>query len=146
MAASLATPKMTQDKNYKILDETDELILGHVFERAYLTIKATNENLSLGDFYGDPTCGLISRANDWCVIGGSTLLVWTRDEIATIKDNDTNWASDIRQITENKVELLIDPWADNSAIWEFDIITKEKNKIKDFTDYKDKEYTDNVVW
>lgn len=137
---------MRQDKNYKILDETDDLLLGHLFEDAFLTIKATNESVSLGDFYGDPTCGLISRTNKWCIVGGSTLLVWTQDEIFRIQDNDLAWVSDIRQINENKVELLIDPWAENSAIWEFDITTKKKNKIKDFTDYKDKQYTDNVVW
>ena len=137
---------MTQDKNYKILCETEKLVLGHIFEDAYLTIKETNETINLGDFYGDPDCGLISKSNDWCIVGGSTLIVWARNEILKIKDDDLRWVFDIRQIDQHKVELLIDPWADNSSIWEFDIITKEKNKIKDFPDYKDKEYTDSVAW
>ena len=137
---------MKQDKNYKILAETDELILGHIFEVAFLTIKATNENVSLGDFDGDPTCGLISRTNDWCVVGGSALLIWTKNRIFKIQDESLYWVSDIRQTSENRIEVLIDPWAENAAIWEIDIVTKKKNKVKDFTDYKNKEYTDNVVW
>jgi hypothetical protein len=137
---------MMQEKEYKVLDETEELLLAYIYEDVYLIVKATREKINLGDFYGDPTCGFISKTNNWCIVGGSLLIIWIKEKIINIKDDELYWVYAIRQKTEYKVELLIDPWADNCAIWEFDVLTKEKNKIRDFFDYKDKEYTDNVIW
>ena len=137
---------MTQDNNHTILDESDDLVLSHIFEEAYLTIKTTGERISLGNFYGEPICGLISNSNDWCIVGGSELVVWTKEEITRIKDADLYWACKIRQKSDTKVEILIDPWADNSSIWEFDILTKERSKIKDFPYYKGKEYSETIIW
>ena len=137
---------MLQDKNHIILDETEHLILGHLFEEAYLINKSTGERINLGNFYGDPTCGLISRTNDWCILGGSELVVWVKGEITRIKDSDLFWVCKIRAKGENKVELLIDPWEDNSSIWEFDILTKERFKIKDFPYYRGKEYSEDIIW
>lgn len=137
---------MIQDIHYKILDETEELILGYLFEDAYLTVKATGENTGLGTFYGDPVCGLIDSANNWCIVGGAILVLWTKDEIISINDEDLFGVYDLRQTDENKTQLLLDPWADHAAVWEFDVITKGKNKIKDFPDYRDNSYTDKVAW
>ena len=88
---------MTQDKSFNILDETNELILGHIFENVFLINKRTNENLNLGDIFGDPSCGLISNKNDWCVVGGSNILVWTKEKIVRINDDPLNWIYGIRQ-------------------------------------------------
>ena len=134
------------DKNYKILDETVHLLLGHVFENVYLTKKVSGENIKLGDIYGNPTCRLISRTNIWCVVGGSTLIVWADNDILTIKEDNLYSVHDIRQKGQYIVELLIDPWSANASIWEFNIMTKHKNKIKDFWVYKDKPYSENIVW
>ena len=142
----LEEDQMTQNENYKVLSETEELVLGHVFEDAYLTTKKSGETISLGDFYGHPDCGLISRTNDWCIVCGPILVVWTKNNISRIECADLNRVFDIRQSGSYTVQLLIDPWAANSAIWECNITTKEKCKIRDFPDYKDKEYTDNVKW
>ncbi|TJZ53796.1 hypothetical protein FAZ15_17400 [Sphingobacterium olei] len=137
---------MTKDKTHRILDITDEIILWHEFEDVYMTIKPSNQQIYLGAIYSEPSCGLISTKNNWCLVGGTALILWTKKEIVGINDHDLQHIFDIRETSENKVELLIDPWADNSAIWGFDIITKEKNKIKDFIAFKGKAYTNRVVW
>jgi hypothetical protein len=46
----------------------------------------------------------------------------------------------------NTVEILIDPWGDNSAIWELNIINMEFKMKSAFNKYKDKPYTENVEW
>lgn len=137
---------MIQDKNFQILDETEELILGHSFEDACLINKSTNEKKKLGDFYGEPTCGLISKTNDWCVVAGDKLVVWIKNEGVKSEDDDLSWIHDIRQAGPNSIEILIDPWSHNSAIWELDILTGIKRKIKGFTDYKGQAYCDHVIW
>ena len=137
--------KMTQE-SYITLDETTDFILMYRYECAYLLVKAAKEEIYLGDFYGNPTCGFISNVNNWCIVCGVTFVIWTKNEIVEIADNDLSYVFEVRQIAKNKVELLIDPWVENAAIWEFDITTKEKHKIKDFPYYKNKEYTNNVEW
>ena len=48
-------------------------------------------------------------------------------------------AFDMRQTGETQVQILTDPWKDDSAIWLFIIFNDRKNKIMDFPDYKFKE-------
>lgn len=108
--------------------------------------KPLNLQILMGDFYGDPSCGLISNDNKWCLVGGSTLRLWTGSEVFEIKDDNLNWACKFRQVDANKVEILIDPWSDNSSVWELNIQTRENRKIKDFANYKDREYTDDIEW
>jgi hypothetical protein len=137
---------MEPDKNFIMLAETEELILGHSFEYASLITKATYEKVSLGDFYGEPTCGLISETNDWCVVAGNKLVVWEKSKGIKNGDDDLCWIHDIRQVGPNTIEILTDPWANNSAVWELDILTGMKRKIRDFTDYKSEAYCDQVIW
>lgn len=137
---------MTLDNNQIILHETEHLVLAHLFEEVYLTIKITGERINLGSLYGEPICGLISSANDWCVVGGSELIVWVKGEVARIKDDELYWICRIRQKSETRIEILIDPWADHSSIWELDILTKARFKIKDFPYYKGKEYSETIIW
>ncbi|MEP0009728.1 MAG: hypothetical protein ABJF72_11075, partial [Balneola sp.] len=56
------------------------------------------------------------------------------------------WVHSIRTKDSEKVEVLTDPWNRNSAIWEINIQTFEFKKIRDFNDYKDKEYSETVNW
>ena len=136
---------MTQE-HYTILDETANFILMYKYEDAYLLVKATKEEVYLGDFYGEPTCGVISKINDWCIVAGAKLVVWTENEIIEIVDSDIAFVFEIRQIDKNKVEILIDPYSENASIWEFDVLTKGKRKIKDFLSCKGKEYSDKIEW
>lgn len=138
---------MAQGEPYEILDETEELILGHIFEHAFLIVKATNEMINLDeDSYGDPSCGIIDKMNDWCAVGGSLLVIWIDNKVDQIKDADLCWIYAIRQVGKYEMEILTDPWAESVAIWHFNVQTKEKRKIRPFPDYKGKRYTDDVVW
>lgn len=134
------------DDNFKILSETNKYVLGHIFEEAYIIDKVTNEKFQIGCMYGDPSCGLIDQDNKWCIIGGSTLIIWTPKEITELKVDELYWACKLRQITQNRVQILIEPWADNSSIWELNILDKSYLKVCDFKNYKDKEYTEKIEW
>ena len=134
------------DDNFKILNETDKFVLGHIFEETYLIDKETNERFELGSMYGDPSCGLIDKDNKWCVIGGSTIIIWTAIETSELKIDELYWACKLKQINQNSIQILVDPWADNAAIWELNIIDKSHFKISEFKNYIDKEYTEQIEW
>lgn len=121
------------DSNFHQLHETDRFILGYVFEDAYLINKKNAKEIYLGDFYGDPTCGLISEENNWCVAAGERLSIWKEGgNISIIKDDNLYWACQIRQTAPYEVELLIDAsWSDKGSVWSFNINTFERHKLKD---------------
>jgi hypothetical protein len=100
----------------------------------------------IGWFIYDPTCALISYDNSWCLVGGDRLLLWTPKETFEIDDNNLKTIEAFRQININTVHILVDPWSDNSAIWEINIQTKQYKKLRNFNDYKDKEYTEDIKW
>jgi hypothetical protein len=138
-----------QKKNYpdmRILDETDKYFIGHIFEDAYLIEKRNGEEIVHDDFYGDPSCGLISRSNDWAIIAGEHLTIWTKGKTRKIENEDLRWIYDLRTSDDKTVEILTDPWSDKSAIWTLDMVTLQFKKISDFDDYKEKERTDEIVW
>jgi hypothetical protein len=129
------------------LCETDKLFLGNEYETAVLIEKSTGEATELGSFYGDPKCGIIDTESKWCIVGGSEgLVVWYQGTIIEINDDELHWSYALRQIDFKTVQVLTDPWSEKSAIWELDLHTLEYRKIRDFDDYKDKLYTENVVW
>jgi hypothetical protein len=134
-----------KDSNFRKLHETDKFILGYVFEYAYLINKKTKKEIYLGDFYGDPTCGLISKDNDWCLVGGETLSIWKEDEnISSVKDGEFPWIIKARQTGPHEVELLIDPNSDKGSIWRLNIKTLERHKLRDFM--ADEGYPEEVNW
>ncbi|KGO86681.1 hypothetical protein [Flavobacterium suncheonense] len=137
---------MTNQNDYKKLYETEKFVIGHIYENAYLIEKVTKKSIFIGSFYGDPECALISRDNTWGLIGGSSLLLLIFKELIEIHDVELDWIRGLRQTDNFKVEILTDPFSDNSAIWEFNILTKEKRKIKDFPKYKGKPYSENIEW
>ena len=88
----------------------------------------------------------MGTVNDWAIVGGEKLLLWKDDQLKFIEDPDLVWIHDIRQLGDDVVEILTDPWAEHPAIWKFDIQSEEKVKIRDFYEYRGKEYTDYVEW
>lgn len=80
------------------------------------------------------------------MIGGSTLILWKPEKILEIKDEDLCWAFQFKQTGSNKALILIDPWAENSSIWEIEIEKTERRKISDFDSYKNKEFTEKIDW
>ncbi len=137
---------MPPDKHSRTICETQFLRLSHVWENVYLTDIRTRTDVFLGSFYGDPTCGLISTDEKWCVVGGSTCLCWREGTVQEINDPELCWVFECRQTGEYIVEMLIDPWANHSAIWALNIRTFEKRKIRDFPSYKNQPYTTDIYW
>ena len=128
------------------LAEGDMYVLFKEFEDVFLFEKDTNKELWRISLYGDATGGLIGLVNDWVVVGGEKLIIWSEGKLETIEDSELTWIFDLRQIGDDEIEILTDPWTSNSAIWSFDIISKRKVKIRNFNDYVDKPYSDNVIW
>jgi hypothetical protein len=123
-----------KDAHFHKLHETDKFIVGYVFEYAYLISKKNHKEIYMGDFYGDPTCGLIGADNTWCLVGGATLNLWREGEnILEIEDDDLNWIYKIRQTAPHEVELLIDPWSEKAYIWYLNIQTLVRHKIRNYT-------------
>ena len=118
------------------LDETDIYVLFSEHEEVFLFEKDTNKELWRTSFYGDASCGKIGLINEWVIVGGSHIVLWKNEELNTINDVDLNWVFDIRQIGDDEVEILTDPWKENAAIWKFNIITENKEKIRNFDEYK----------
>lgn len=129
-----------------ILYETDKLILSNEYESACLKIKSTGEILLEEVFYGDPKCGLIDDQNNWAIIAGEHLTIWTSKLSKTINDENIKWVHSLRLKNAQAVEVLIDPWCENASIWEINLITLEIKKISDFDDYKNSEYVDKIIW
>lgn len=138
-----------EKKNYpgmRILDETDKYFIGHIFEYAYLIEKRNGQEIVHDDFYGDPSCGLISKNNAWAIIAGEHLTIWRKGKTTKIGNEDLRWIYALRTKDDKTVEILIDPWTEKSAIWALEVATLQYKKVKDFEDYKEKERTDEIDW
>jgi hypothetical protein len=137
---------VTRTTGFKILAENDIFIVGHVYEYAYLINKQTKEEIEVGNFYGNPYCAIISKTNDWVLIGGEHLELWVNGRMSDLSDNGLTWIVDMRQVSDSLAELLIDPFSEQAAVWRIDITTKQLNKVRDFHEYRGKEHTERFVW
>ncbi|WP_114938026.1 hypothetical protein [Mucilaginibacter endophyticus] len=137
---------MIQSKlNLRILDETEDLLLGYEYEEVYLVDKKKNESLYIGYLPGDPSFGLISKTGDWCLAGGIWCILWKKDTGALeINGPELCWVEKVRQVSDTRVELLIDPWSASGAIWQLDMDTLRKQKLRDYR--LDGEYTEDYQW
>jgi hypothetical protein len=129
------------------------MTLGHIFEEAYCLNKVTKEEFGIWRFQeGDPTCGIVGKNNDWCLVGGEILILKTFFDHTVRPVGDLKDIHDIRLVDAYTVQILIDPWSENAAIWQLDLDlnraapTSNLWKIKDFKDYLDKPYVENVLW
>lgn len=140
------------DKNFRPLSENTIMLLGHVFETAYIVNKITNEESPVFQFYGDPTCGLIGKYNDWCLVGGEILILRTGVDNSVRSIGEFKNIHSLKAIDDYKAQILIDPWSEESSIWQIEIdlhkLTRPVNlyKLKDFKDYVDKPYTEEIFW
>ncbi len=128
----------------KTLFETDKLRVEYEYENAWLIEKESGKKLVSDRFYGEPECALIDKGNRWALIGGDHLTVWLNGK--AIKIEDPKWIHSLRNKGESAVEILTDPWGETPVIWEMDVATGTIRKVRDFDDYIDKEYTDDVIW
>jgi hypothetical protein len=123
--------------------ETTALSLVSLHESGYLLHTDTQKVTVLGEFCGNPTCGLISHDRQWALMGGEYLIVWHQGVLTEIP---LKWIFAIRQTDTDKVHILTDPWDPACAVWELHITTLALQKIKPFTDYLELEYTEEVSW
>lgn len=140
------------DPNYRILYENFVMSVGHVYETSYCCNKLTKEEFAIFQFDNDPTCGVVGNNNDWCLIGGDVLVLrtWVDNTLRLV--GDLKQIFDIKIIDDYTVQILTDPWTNNSEVWQLTIdlnkLTRPLTltKIKDFKNYVDKPYTENVDW
>ena len=136
---------IAKSSNFRILHETNKFILGYLYETACLVSKKTKKEIHIGDFYGEPACGLISPDNDWCIVAGDIIVIWKLNiGIQKITDDYISWVIKMRLTSGTEIELLIDPWSNNGSIWRLNIETLKKEKIKDF--YIEGENTEDIIW
>ncbi len=140
------------DPNSRILFENTVLAVGHVFESSYCFNKLTKEEFEIFEFDNDPTCGLAGQNNDWCLIGGDVLV------LRSLVDNTLRLIGELKEIFDLKlidaytVQILTDPWADNSEIWQLKIDLNNLSqpltltKIREFKAYAGKPYTNKIGW
>ena len=128
------------------LDETDSYVLFSEHEDIFLFDKDLNKEVWRISMYGNATCGILGLVNEWAVVGGENLIIWINNKFYEVKEPLYKWIYDMRQIGDDEIEFLIDPWSEKSAIWIINVKTMEISKIKDFTQYKGKPYQDNLEW
>lgn len=137
---------MIIDKNFRILSQTNDFILGNIFEKVFLIKKLNDSYVFIDEFYGDPGCGIIDTNYNKCLIGGEKLM---RFDIVTSEKNIVKTIQDIydlRKVSKTEYEILTDPWRANSAIWKYDLITNQIVKISDFTKYQNQEHSEEIKW
>ncbi len=126
--------------------ETDVYVLFKEFECVFLFDKDKNKDIWRTELFYEATCGIIDILNEWVVVGGETVFVWKNNKIEHLEDNELKWIHDLRQISDNEIEILTDPWSEDSCIWRFNVLTYKKNLLRNFSEYYMKEYTENVIW
>lgn len=126
--------------------ETSTLILEHEYEMTWLRHKETGEILFEDDFYGNPKVGLIDEHHQWAIVAGEHLTVWTPKASKRFDSELIQWVNAIRLKGSNTIELLTDPWSENSAIWTLTLNTLSVQKVRDFADYFEKPYTEDLIW
>ena len=139
------------DPNFRTLFENTVMTVGNVFETAYCYNKLTKEEFPIFQFDNDPTCAAVGKNNDWCLIGGDVLV------LKTWVDNTLRMIGDLRNIYGLKtidaytIQILTDPWAEQSAIWQLEINLKKLArpvsliKVKDFKEYLNKPYNEHIA-
>jgi hypothetical protein len=143
---------MIEDLNFKKLFENTFMILGHIFETAFLFNKITKEEFSIFGFDSDPTCGVVGKNNDWCLIGGNVLVIKTFRDKTLRCIGELKFIHELKIINDYAIQVLTDPWEDKSAIWQVEINLNNLSepvrffKVRDFIDYVGKPYEEKIKW
>lgn len=128
------------------IDEADSYLLFTEGENVFLFNKDLNINEWEIKIYGKLNKGIISLNNEWVALGGEKLTIWINQTFYTIPDSQIKYIHDIRQLSDYEIEILINPWVTNSAIWKLNVNTFEITKVRVFNDYQELPYTEKVIW
>ena len=134
--------------NMNVMCETEKLVLKQSYEYVVLYDVVNDQELFFHYFWGDPTCCIIDDDNKWAFVGGHHLILWKTDSnsIEIIDEESLRHIHSIRLKGDSEIEILTDPWSEDSAIWEYDLNQESLNRIRSFRDYLDSPYTDDVLW
>jgi hypothetical protein len=140
------------DPNFNTLFENSVMIVGNVFESAYCYNKLTKDEFGIFEFDNDPTCAAVGKNIDWCLIGGDVLILktWIDKTLRIIGDLKNIYG--LKTIDAYTIQILTDPWAEQAAIWQLEIDLDKLArpisliKVKDFKEYFDKPYEEQIDW
>ncbi|RBL90075.1 hypothetical protein [Chitinophaga flava] len=136
--------KIQNDDAFVKYAESELRLIGSLYENGYLFHINTREVTFINWFYGNPTCAIISQCEQWAAMGGdSGLTIWKQG--ATF-DIEISGIFKLRQTGPVVIQILTDPWCEESAIWELNVLTFYMQKVRSFPDYIDREYADDVIW
>jgi hypothetical protein len=106
----------------RLLDETDQLKVVHVYESTYIVRKSDHLILCYIDILGEPECGLIGSDSKWVLIGGQKLYFWINNEIHEYyTEGDFEWVEKMKMIDKTKVEIEIEASPTKKSKWVFNI-------------------------
>ncbi|QES88564.1 hypothetical protein [Rhizosphaericola mali] len=137
---------MKIEKNFKILFQTSDFLLGNIYENVFLIKTQSNEEFYIGNFYGEPSFGIIDEVYKKCIVGGEKIINYYIFSTIKSEFEIDNFAYDIKYINEAEYEILTDPWNEKSAIWRFHLVSETLFKVSNFTKYQDKEYVERIKW
>lgn len=120
--------------------------LYHIYEDVYISDKLNGRVDFVISCYGDPSAGIIDKHNRWCIIGGESLILYDMSKKTPICVDGLKWIYALRQTEKDVVQILTDPWSQDSAIWALDTITIRVSKVRGFNNYQNCEYTEFVKW
>jgi hypothetical protein len=124
---------LIQSKKYRI---------AHEYEVVFLN-RSHGPEVIIGDFYGDPSCAVISPCETWCAIGGTGLIIdFVREpfepycydhltdqwvEFGRDKD-DLWWIESLTAVSGAELVFTTDTNGNRPGTYSFDIATGEVKK------------------
>lgn len=129
---------MTLPQNFNKLAESQNYILGNIFEYGCIIDKRNEKQNHIGDSYGDPTFGLIDKNENWALLLGHNSYLWMPDKIKNLSkeffvyEDLFEWPFDAKQINDVEVEILDDPWSYNPCVFNLNIQTNVIKKVRTF--------------
>lgn len=131
--------------NRTILSDTKNYSLITEYESTILLNKIDNKELHLRDHYGDPSCGNIDKNEQWCIVGGEGITVYFIDQKKSITLLAGLFIHSIRIKEHNKINIIVDPWSDESGTWELNIKNLSIKKISKEPDLRDEPYQESIM-
>lgn len=112
---------IVDQSGFRLLYKNFVMVLGHLYEDAYSYNKITKEEIDIWRFHHEPTCGLIGKNNDWCLVGGEGLILRTNFDRTVRQVGDLQNIHDLRLVNDYTAQILTDPWSEDAAIWQLEI-------------------------
>jgi len=124
---------LTQSKTYRVF---------HEYEVVFLN-RPHGPEVIIGDFYGDPSCAVISPCETWCAIGGTGLIIYflkepfepycynhSTDQWVEFgrKKDDFCWIESLTAVSETQLMFTTDPYGNWPGTYIFEIVTGKVKK------------------